>query len=508
MALGKLDGSQCHLRARLCRGAVSIQVVQSLRIVDGPQQGVVGGQFAAQPARFVQQSAIPHERHALVHAQRVFRARLVHQEPQNLIRLVRKRVGTFMLRKWFAGEVVHLQRARDADRVRGRHTLGIGGIHPAQPVVQRGPPQAAGLLHQRRAEAIIPGRQFHHPVKQGAQVEARSTLHHQGNVACVCICNDRGTGRAELGRIKRLVHLHQVHTMVGDVRALFWRGLGRSHIQAAVDLPAVHHQHLAAKALRQRQGQRAFSRGRGPRQHHQLGFHACGVVGMRLQRQGLMAVPPAGRTGGMSSRKHFVAMAGNIGSGKTTAAKLVSRKFGFELFDEPVVDNRFLKDYYADMRRWSFTLQLEFLIRRAEHHEIIRTVNKSCIQDRTLYEDPEIFAKYLHGLGHMQDRELELYFEYFHRINKGLQLPDKIIFIGVPHVETLLRRIRERGRAEESAMATDFLVGLNAYYSTFPQVCRQKYGVQVLEWDGTQDDIRSGPAQERFLDTVSTFLQA
>ena len=85
------------------------------------------------------------------------------------------------------------------------------------------------------------------------------------------------------------------------------------------------------------------------------------------------------------TRKHFVAMAGNIGSGKTTAAKLISQSFGFELFDEPVVDNRFLKDYYADMRRWSFTLQLEFLIRRAEHHELIKTVNKSCIQDRTLW---------------------------------------------------------------------------------------------------------------------------
>lgn len=208
------------------------------------------------------------------------------------------------------------------------------------------------------------------------------------------------------------------------------------------------------------------------------------------------------------ARKQFVAMAGNIGSGKTTAAKLISQHFGFELFDEPVVDNRFLKDYYADMRRWSFTLQLEFLIRRAEHHELIRTVNKSCIQDRTLYEDPEVFAKYLHGLGHMQDRELELYFEYFHRLNRDLQLPDKIVFIGVPSVETLLGRIHQRGRQEESDMQVQFLTGLNAYYSTFPQVCRNKYGVQVMEWDGTVEDIRAGAGRERFLDQVSSFLEA
>ena len=120
--------------------------------------------------------------------------------------------------------------------------------------------------------------------------------------------------------------------------------------------------------------------------------------------------------------KQFIAMAGNIGAGKTTAAKMISQKFGFELFDEPVIDNRFLKDYYREMKRWSFTLQLEFLIRRVEHHELIHKVAKSCIQDRTLYEDPEIFAKYLHGLGNMTDGELDLYFEYFQRLTKNVAL--------------------------------------------------------------------------------------
>ncbi len=107
-------------------------------------------------------------------------------------------------------------------------------------------------------------------------------------------------------------------------------------------------------------------------------------------------------------KKVFIAMAGNIGVGKTTAAELISHHLGFELFNEPVIGNRFLRDYYAGMRRWSFTLQLEYLIRRVEHYELIRTVPESCIQDRTLYEDPEVFAKYLHGLGFMEDRELDL----------------------------------------------------------------------------------------------------
>jgi len=205
-------------------------------------------------------------------------------------------------------------------------------------------------------------------------------------------------------------------------------------------------------------------------------------------------------------KKRFIAMAGNIGCGKTTAAKLISQNFGFELFDEPVIDNRFLKDYYLDMRRWSFTLQLEFLIRRVEHHELIRKVPKSCIQDRTLYEDPEIFAKYLHGLGFMDNRELDLYFEYFNRLNAELKQPDLIVILEVPSVETLLERISVRGREEEKAIDTAFLTGLNAYYSTFPQVCKRKYGIPTHRVDVSRIDIRSTDGKKKFLDDFEHIL--
>lgn len=206
--------------------------------------------------------------------------------------------------------------------------------------------------------------------------------------------------------------------------------------------------------------------------------------------------------------KRFVALAGNIGAGKTTAAKLISQKLGFELFDEPVIDNRFLRDYYADMRRWSFTLQLEFLIRRVEHHELIHTVRKSCVQDRTLYEDPEIFAKYLHGLGHMTDSELDLYFEYFQRLSRHIVQPDKVICFDVPSVEVLLSRIRTRGRQEEKGIQQQFLRGLNGYYASFPQVLQNKYGVDCLTLDVTTLDIRTNPGRMEFLDRVTTFLAA
>ncbi len=200
-------------------------------------------------------------------------------------------------------------------------------------------------------------------------------------------------------------------------------------------------------------------------------------------------------------------MAGNIGCGKTTAAKLLSHHFGFELFDEPVIDNRFLRDYYADMKRWSLTLQLEFLIRRVEHHELIKTVPKSCIQDRSLYEDPEVFAKYLHGLGNMTNDELKLYLEYFERLNKDLIRPDLIIYLQVDDVSILLDRIRTRGRKEEQGITADFLKGLGGYYISFPQVCQQKYGIAVITYNVTAKDIRSPAGKEEFLSTIASALK-
>jgi deoxyadenosine/deoxycytidine kinase len=205
-------------------------------------------------------------------------------------------------------------------------------------------------------------------------------------------------------------------------------------------------------------------------------------------------------------RKLFVALAGNIGAGKTTAAKLISQRFGFELFDEPVIDNRFLRDYYADMKRWSFTLQLEFLMKRAQHHELIHTVAKSCIQDRTLLEDPEIFAKYLHGLGHMDDRELDLYLEYFQRLNRDLHQPDKIIYLQCNDTEILGRRIRERGRIEEAGIPQQFLDGLGAYYRTFTQVAQGKYKLPVESIDVSKLDIRTAEGKAEFLGKVEQFL--
>ena len=204
--------------------------------------------------------------------------------------------------------------------------------------------------------------------------------------------------------------------------------------------------------------------------------------------------------------KTFIALAGNIGCGKTTAAKLLSRHFGLELFDEPVIDNRFLANYYGDMRRWSFTLQLEFLIKRVEHHELIEKVPKSCIQDRTLIEDPEIFAKYLHGLGHMTDDELDLYFEYFQRLNKSIRQPDKIVFLECRDMDVLTKRISKRGREEEKDIPVDFLMGLNGYYSAFPNIVESKYGIRMMRFDVSWFNIHEPEQAKAFVGSVEDFL--
>ena len=202
----------------------------------------------------------------------------------------------------------------------------------------------------------------------------------------------------------------------------------------------------------------------------------------------------------------FIALAGNIGSGKTTIAKLLSRHYGFELFDEPVIDNRFLALYYGDMRRWSFTLQLEFLIKRVAHHELIETVPKACIQDRSLIEDPEIFAKYLHGLGHMSDDELQLYLEYFERLNRGVRQPDKIIYLKCAEDEILLNRIRQRGRKEEQGISGDFLAGLNAYYGALPNVIKSKYNIDLWVFDVSRFNVHHEDERQVFLTEAARFL--
>lgn len=207
------------------------------------------------------------------------------------------------------------------------------------------------------------------------------------------------------------------------------------------------------------------------------------------------------------AHKHFIALAGNIGTGKTTAAELIADHFDYDLFCEPVVDNRFLGLYYNNMERWSFTLQMEFLLKRIEHHVEIERARSSCVQDRSLIEDPEIFAKYLHGLGNMTDDELALYYDYFQRLNAQARQPDKVILLHTPDVNVLLRRIAQRGREAERSITSTFLKGLNNYYENFLDVAQKKYGLDIHMVDVTTRDIRKGNGRESFLSEVEAFFK-
>ena len=118
-----------------------------------------------------------------------------------------------------------------------------------------------------------------------------------------------------------------------------------------------------------------------------------------------------------------------------------------------------------------------------------------------------MFAKYLHGLGHMTSKELDLYFEYFHKLNEGIRQPDKVICLVVDDVRVLMKRIATRAREMEKSISAEFLRGLNGYYQALPQVLRSKYGIEVLTIDVSNVDIRSAGGKADFLERVGQFVE-
>lgn len=162
-------------------------------------------------------------------------------------------------------------------------------------------------------------------------------------------------------------------------------------------------------------------------------------------------------------RKYFVAIAGNIGVGKTTLSHALAAQFGWRCYLEPVIDNPYLDDFYQDMSRWAFHLQVYFLSKRFESQRQIETQNISCVQDRTIYEDVEVFARTLHHRGHLVGRDWENYRELFGTMVSFLRPPDLVIYLRCD-VETLQKRIAARGRASENTISPAYLAELNEAY--------------------------------------------
>ena len=162
-------------------------------------------------------------------------------------------------------------------------------------------------------------------------------------------------------------------------------------------------------------------------------------------------------------RKLFISIAGNIGSGKSSLTRLLSEHFGWVPFYESVDDNPYLSDFYGDMKRWSFHLQVYFLSNRFMNHKNILEMPESVVQDRSIYEDVEIFARNLHDMGNMDDRDYKNYRELFAIMVDYLKPPDLLIYLRA-NIETLLRQIKLRGRSYEQSIGRSYLELLNASY--------------------------------------------
>lgn len=161
--------------------------------------------------------------------------------------------------------------------------------------------------------------------------------------------------------------------------------------------------------------------------------------------------------------KRFVVVAGNIGSGKTTLTRYLSRHLGCMPSYESVDGNPYLADFYTDMHRWSFPLQIYFLGKRFESHRQIVEGDQSVIQDRSVYEDRAIFAENLHRTGLMSDRDYQNYQQIFEIMSKFFQPPDLVVYLKAS-LPTLQQRIAKRGRDYEASIPVEYLTQLNGLY--------------------------------------------
>jgi deoxyadenosine/deoxycytidine kinase len=165
-------------------------------------------------------------------------------------------------------------------------------------------------------------------------------------------------------------------------------------------------------------------------------------------------------------KKQFIAIAGNVGVGKSTLTAMLAEKLSWEPFYEAVGDNPYLADFYKDMRRWSFHSQIFFLSRRLRHHHQLLSSPNSVVQDRSVYEDAEVFARNLYQQGHMSDRDYYSYRELYEVLALFLPPPDLIVYLKAS-VPTLLERIIKRGRDFERDISPLYLQQLNELYNAW-----------------------------------------
>jgi deoxyadenosine/deoxycytidine kinase len=162
--------------------------------------------------------------------------------------------------------------------------------------------------------------------------------------------------------------------------------------------------------------------------------------------------------------KRLILIAGNIGSGKTSLTERIGERLGWRTAFESVADNPYLPDFYADMKSWSFHLQVFFLGHRAQQHLDMYEDPRPSIIDRSIYEDAFIFARALHSMGNINERDYQTYRQVFNLVVKNLPSPSLLIYLKAP-IEVLVNRIQKRGREIESTISKDYLALLDSYYT-------------------------------------------
>jgi deoxyadenosine/deoxycytidine kinase len=207
----------------------------------------------------------------------------------------------------------------------------------------------------------------------------------------------------------------------------------------------------------------------------------------------------------MKSKKknYLISIAGNIGAGKTTLTRNLAERLKWKPFYESVIDNPYLDDFYRDMRRWSFNLQIYFLAHRFRSQKEIVDLGHSAIQDRTIYEDVEIFAKSLYEQGYMPERDYQTYRQLFNDMVHFLPQPDLIIYLK-SSVKTLLQRINLRGRDFEKTISPDYLEYLNLAYEKWIKEAKEKFTIFTVNADEV-DFLKHSDKFEQLVSTIREY---
>ncbi len=202
-------------------------------------------------------------------------------------------------------------------------------------------------------------------------------------------------------------------------------------------------------------------------------------------------------------KNYLIGIAGNIGVGKTTLTRNLGERLKWQPYFESVIDNPYLNDFYGDMRRWSFNLQIYFLAHRFRAQKEIFDLGQSAIQDRTIYEDVEIFAKSLYEQGYMNDRDYQTYRELFKDMAYFIPKPDLIIYLKAS-LKTLLLRIKSRGRDFEQSISPDYLEYLNLAYEKWMKEAREKFTVLTIDADQV-DFLKENDKFEQLVKTIREY---